>query len=344
MNALSQGREGWHAPIVMKHPLLLTAALLSSCSAAPAPAPPQSPALAPTEIVAAAPATDWAPIAPSDLLVMDLAPGARGAARRVVIQLLPAHFSQGWIGNIRKLAAAKWWDGTAVNRVQDGYVVQWGDPDGEDKVKAKPLPAGLSIVPQNDYAETAAAKPGCYYDFCFEDPTPERWFKVSSHSDAYAAGTGIYEGWPLAHGMKHNGFYEVWPIHCYGTVGVGRDYPPDTGSGAELYTVIGQAPRQLDRNIAVVGRVIEGMEHLSSLPRGTGDIGFYKTAEERTPILSIRIGSDVPGLPRYEYLSTTSASFARYADARANRRDAFYVRPAGGVDICNVPVPVRRVK
>jgi peptidylprolyl isomerase len=45
-----------------------------------------------------------------------------------------------------------------------------------------------------------------------------------------------------------------------------------------------------------------------------------------------------------EYLSAESESFARYADARANRRDAFYIRPAGGVDICNVPVPVRRVQ
>ncbi len=65
--------------------------------------------------------------APSELLVMDLAPDAGGQARRVVIQLMPAPFSRGWIGNIRKLAAARWWDGTSVNRVQDNYVAQWGD-------------------------------------------------------------------------------------------------------------------------------------------------------------------------------------------------------------------------
>jgi peptidylprolyl isomerase len=127
-------------------------------------------------------------------------------------------------------------------------------------------------------------------------------------------------------------------------VGVGRDTPPDTGSGAELYVVIGHAPRQLDRNIALVGRVIDGIANLSSLPRGTGDIGFYKTAPERTPIVAIRNGPEVGDLPRYEYLNTDSVSFARFADARANRRDAFYVRPAGGVDICNVPVPVRRAQ
>ncbi|WP_298189461.1 peptidylprolyl isomerase [Novosphingobium sp.] len=311
----------------------MCAALLASCSAAPAPAPTQGPALAPSEIIAAAPGADWAPIAPSELLVMDLAPDAKGAARRVVIQLLPAPFSQGWIGNIRALAAAKWWDGTSVNRVQDGYVVQWGDPDGEDKAKAKALPAGLKVMPAEDYAATA----GSPEVKAFLDKS--RGGTIAGLSkDAYAESVEFRSGWPLGSDAK-----AMWPIHCYGTVGVGRDYPPDTGSGAELYAVIGQAPRQLDRNIAVVGRVIEGMEHLASLPRGTGDIGFYKTAQERTPILSIRIGSDVPGLPRYEYLSTESKSFAAYADARANRRDSFYIRPAGGVDICNVPVPVRRV-
>jgi peptidylprolyl isomerase len=90
--------------------------------------------------------------------------------------------------------------------------------------------------------------------------------------------------------------------------------------------------------------VIEGIEHLSSLPRGTEALGFYKTAEERTPILSVRMGNEEKGLPPYEYLSTESSSFSRYADARANRRDAFFNVPAGGADICNVPVPVRRAK
>jgi len=317
----------------MKQPLLLCAALVGLSAAAPAPAP--SPALAPVEIVAAAPAADWAPISPADLLVMDLAPDAKGAARRVVIQLLPAPFSQGWIGNIRKLAAAKWWDGTSVNRVQDGYVVQWGDPDGEDKAKAKPLPGGLLQNPQGAYT-TAAVTPAP-----IRDP---KYGWVNAMEDAYGLGQ-FWSGWPIGReGILPMGEDRNWPLHCYGAVGVGRDYPPDTGSGAELYAVIGHAPRQLDRNIAVVGRVIEGMEHLSSLPRGTGDIGFYKTAAERVPITAIRNGSDVPGLPRYEYLSTESASFARYADARANRRDAFYIRPAGGADICNVPVPVRRAK
>ena len=128
-------------------------------------------------------------------------------------------------------------------------------------------------------------------------------------------------------------------------VGVGRNLSPDTGSGAELYTVIGHAPRHLDRNMALVGRTIEGIEHLSSLPRGTSALGFYESEAERTPIRSVRLASALPkgDQPRFEYLSTESESFAKYADARANRRDPFFIKPAGGADVCNIPVPVRRL-
>ncbi|MGB5077119.1 MAG: peptidylprolyl isomerase, partial [Sphingorhabdus sp.] len=134
-------------------------------------------------------------------------------------------------------------------------------------------------------------------------------------------------------------------VHCYAMVGVGRNLSPDTGSGAELYTVIGHAPRHLDQNIALIGRVIEGMEHLSSLPRGTGPLGFYETPEERTMIQSVRLASEADAsnsIPTFEYLDPGSKSFVQYAEARANRHDPFFNKPAGGADICNIPVPVRR--
>jgi peptidylprolyl isomerase len=125
-------------------------------------------------------------------------------------------------------------------------------------------------------------------------------------------------------------------------VGVGRELSPDTGSGAELYTVIGHAPRHLDRNIALVGRVIAGIEHLSALPRGTGPLGVYTDAAQHVPIRSVRMGNEVADLPGFQYLSTESKTFAQYAEARANRRDPFFIRPAGGADICNIPVPIRQ--
>lgn len=313
----------------------------------------------PAEIVAAAPAGDWTAIAPSDLLMMELtpsanSPGAKGKARTVVIQLMPAPFSQGWVRNIRKLAAAHWWDGLAIVRVQDNYVTQWGDPNGEDAAKAKKLPDGLNVMTEADYEvyiremddplsihlkQISDVIEQSRYD---QDDKKRRTIHYSGR-DPYARMTGHIAGWPIA---AESGSI-LWPVHCYGMVGVGRNLSPDTGTGAELYTVIGHAPRHLDRNIALVGRIIEGMEHMSSLPRGTGALGFYETPEERTKIVSAtlmsQIGNDKP-LPTYEYLNTESESFAKYADARANRRDPFFIQPAGGADICNIPVPVRRRK
>jgi len=314
-----------------------------------------TPIPSPGEIAAAAPAADWIAIAPSDLLVMDLTPDAAGKPRRVVIQLLPAPFSQGWIGNIRKLAAAHWWDGTSVNRVQDNYVAQWGDA-----TEKKPLPDGLATVPEGDYVLPVSQPKMCAgraLAVCQPAAngltSSDIRFSGAQSRDAYAGAVGFYRGWPVAADMQIQSIRPdaqaagstAWPIHCYGAVGVGRNMSPDTGSGAELYAVIGQAPRHLDRNIAVVGRVIVGIEHLASLPRGTGALGFYEEPGERVPIKSIRLATELPvsERPTFEYLSTDSASFARYADARANRRDPFFIRPAGGADICNIPVPVRAV-
>lgn len=338
----------------MKH-VVTRAALLPLCliltaAADRAPAPKAAPS--PGEIVAAAPASDWVDIAADDLLVMTLAPDAKGKPRRVIIQLMPPPFSQGWVANIRTLAKAHWYDGTAITRVQDNYVAQWGDPNGEDPKKAKLLPTGLIKVPESDYQAPVSV--------ATRRRSVEALPRRTTRADPYAGYAFFERGWPFAaeiftddtpivdaktgKSISPPTAQSAWPIHCYAMVGVGRNLSPDTGTGAELYTVIGHAPRHLDRNIALVGRVIEGIEQLSSLPRGTGPLGTYEDPAERVPIRSIRLASELPPAeqPHFQYLSTESDSFARYADARANRRDPFFIVPAGGADICNIPVPIRR--
>lgn len=331
----------------------------------------------PPQIVAAAPKSDWVAIAPEDLLVMTLAPDAEGKPRTVVIQLIPAPFSQGWVHNIRLFARAKWYDNISVNRVQDNYVTQWGDPNYDNPEatgKPKPLPEGLKVMTEAEYTVasfvpdgatnrairqgaatvTGLLAAGIDIEALAALPEAEQAAKGrAALADRYSLFSAFTQGWPFA-GRDER----FWPTHCYGMVGVGRNYSPDTGSGAELYTVIGHAPRHLDRNIALVGRVIEGMEHLSSLPRGKGELGFYAKDEaaKRTPILTVRVASDLPEAsassseavgqqtrPAFEYLSTDSDTFAAYAEAIANRRDPFFIAPAGGADICNIKVPVRRV-
>src|SRR6202000_1894163 len=95
-------------------------------------------------------------------------------------------------------------------------------------------------------------------------------FKPLPDVDGYAPKAGFDAGFAVASDGERE-----WMVHCYGAVGVGRDLKPDTGDGSELYAVIGQAPRHLDRNITVVGRVVQGMELLSALPRGGETMGFY---------------------------------------------------------------------
>ena len=330
----------------MKRHLLALAAFVLLASPIPAQEFPS-----PNEIVAKAETREWVPIAPHDLLVMDLAPDRDGKPRRIIIQLMPPPFSQGWVDNIRTLARAHWWDGTSVNRVQDNYVAQWGDG-----TETKPLPAGLKAMGEGEYAanvpdipsEARAAIEAAQQRIDADQVSVRGTRTLAAEGgwherDSYADWVDFYKGWPVGTADLDDGV-QAWPVHCYATVGVGRNLSPDTGTGAELYAVVGHAPRHLDRNIAVVGRVIEGIEHLSLLPRGKGDLGFYEDPARRVPIASIRLASDLPQSerPRFQYLNTESPAFARYADARANRRDPFFIVPAGGADICNIPVPVRR--
>lgn len=277
-------------------------------------AAPEKKPVTPNDIVTNAPASAWRAIAPDDLLVMDLKNGGR-----VVVQLAP-EFAPVHVRNIQALARSSYWDGATIYRVQDNYVAQWGLNESD-----KPWPTGVTPKPPAEYTRALKGLS----------------IKPLGYADPYAPDAGFSGGWPVAYNARA-GWVNL--AHCYSSVGVGRDLSPDTGTGGELYAVIGHGPRHLDRNIAVVGRVIEGIDKLSSLPRGTEALGFYKDKAQYVPIASIRLASQIPATerPTFEYMDTSSASFADYLRVRANRKDDFYIRPAGGVDLCNVNVPVRR--
>jgi len=269
-------------------------------------------ALTPTEILDASKPSEWRRIDPRHTLYMDLASG------RVVIELAPG-FAPNHTANIEALVRAGYFDHAFIVRSQDNFVVQWSQPDA-----AKPLGAAQRTLKAE-----------------FDRPIdPAVAFDRLPDPDTYAPDVGFAWGMPAARDPRLG---RMWLAHCYGMVGAGRDDDADSGGGAELYAVDGEAPRQLDRNVTLVGRVLQGMELLSALPRGTGDQGFYKTAAERIPIERIRIAADVPAAERvdYEALKTDSPSFHALVEARRNRRNAWYKVQAGRIGICNVPLPVR---
>ncbi len=135
----------------------------------------------------------------------------------------------------------------------------------------------------------------------------------------------------------------MWLVHRYGMMGSGRDNAPDSGGGTELFVVIGHAPRHLDRNDTLFGRVVQGIELLSALPRGPAPMGFYEKPEQHVPIKSIRVAADVPASERteLEVLRTDTATFQQLLESRRNRREGWFASPTGRIEIGNVPAPVR---
>ncbi len=290
---------------------LIAFGLLAACASAEAPSgTPAGPVRSLAEILEQAPAADWRTVDQNNLLYMQLPTG------RVIIELA-ADYTPLHTANIQALARAHYWDGAQIVRSQENYVVQWG----RDEADPKPMGSGAAtLAPEFD-------QPRAGVDITrLIDP------------DSYAREIGFAHGFPVA----SNGA-RTWMAHCYGMVGAGRGDTAESGSGAELYVVIGQAPRHLDRNIATVGRVLQGMELLSVMPRGTGPLGFYETPAERTTITSVRLGSELPADQRVnlEALRTESGSFRAVIESRRFRRESWFLDPVGHINVCNVPLPVR---
>jgi peptidylprolyl isomerase len=269
------------------------------------------------DVLAEAPDRAWQRPDPENIVYMEL-PGGR-----VVLELAP------WsaplhVENVRALIRAGAFDGGAVIRSQDNYVAQWavrepgGDPDAE--------------WPPEGVAPSLPAE--------FEAPGAGLIFEPLPDGDVYASEVGFVDGFAVGRDPESG---LVWLAHCYGAVGVARGNDPDSGSGTQLYAVTGHAPRHLDRNLSMVGRVVAGMEHLTSLPRGTGELGFYESPEEREPILSVSVESDLPPEERLgiELLRTDSRAFREVVALRRDRTDPFFVYSSGRIDLCNVPVPNR---
>ncbi len=265
------------------------------------------------DVLKDSPASDWRDLDPENTLYFELPAG------RVVIELAPA-YAPANVDAVRKLVRDKYFDGSFVIRSQDNYVVQWARPEDDERAKAM---AKVKVKPEFTRAIDAKLP-----------------FTRLAYPDTYAPEVGFSDGFPVARDPKSK---KTWLVHCYGSVGVGRDDAADSGNGSELYAVIGQSPRGLDRNITLVGRVVRGIEIFSVMPRGTGNMGFYERGSEWIPIRAARIAADIPANERvnFQALRTESATFRKYVESRANRHEEWFKEPIGRVGVCNLTLPVR---
>ena len=255
--------------------------------------------------------TGWRKPSLENLMIMTLPQG------EVWIELAP-QFAPATVGNIRTLIANRYFDGLAIIRSHDNYVVQWGDPNADGDDARSIASAAERVVP-----EFFRARDGLEIT------------EIDSR-DPYADNVGFVDGFPMAWDDGR-----AWLSHCYGMVGVGRGMDAGSGNGSSLYVVTGHAPRHLDKNITLVGRVLHGMSHLSTLPRGTGVLGFYETEDELTPIESVRLAISLKSEPDIEVMDTRSDAFQEYVESRTHRTGEWFIDPVGKIELCNLHPPVR---
>lgn len=255
-------------------------------------------------------AMTWREVSPENLVYMELAEG------QVIIELKPL-FAPTTVAQFKRLVQADFYRGLSFYRVIDGFVAQGGDESDIEIPNPEPaLPAEFELKWDNDIP----------------------WTRVQEN-DLFAAETGFIDGFGAA--REDN---RVWLTHCPGVVAMARNEAPDTGS-TDFYIVIGQAPRYLDRNLTIFGRVLQGMDVVQRFRRGrTEDNGIIDDDTARSRILRMRMGNDLEEAERRQVfvMDTNSPGFAEFMEARRDRRDAFFHhKPPKVLDVCQVPVASR---
>ena len=266
----------------------------------------------------------WRSVDPQNLVLIDTRYG------QVAVELAP-EFAPKHAERVRALIRAHFYDGLSFYRVIDGFVAQGGIGEGTASTKDHPVEA-------KDLAKWPPLKAE------FDRPSaPAPIFTPLGNADLMAPEVGFEDGFPVARDPKDG---REWLIHCPGTFAFARDNDPDTAS-TEFYIVIGQAPRRLDRDLTAFGRVLSGLQYVQKLERGDPDIdsGVIGDVAKRDPILRVRLAADLPASerPSFQVLRTESQSFADSVEARRHPTSPFYFRkPPPVLDICGVPVPVKR--
>ncbi len=270
----------------------------------------------------------WNALDPENTVYLELQEGL------VVIQLNPT-FAPKTVKQLKLLMEDQFYRGTSFYRVIDGFVAQGGDEsDIDGSTIAKALKAEFEIDWPLKPADKEQAK----------NWKPMSWTPVQT-GDMFAAYTGFIDGFPAARDEKKGG--KAWLTQCPGIVAMARNEDPDSG-GTDFYIVIGQAPRYLDRNLTVFGRVVWGMDVVQRIKRGPAlENGIIEKDLDRTWIKRMRLASNIDSEQRPDiYVAdTNSDGFKKMIEERRNRKQKFFHhKPPKVLDICQIPIPARLEK
>ncbi|WP_412546258.1 peptidylprolyl isomerase [Maricaulis sp. MIT060901] len=256
---------------------------------------------------------DWRAVDPEDVLVIETRTG-------VVYVELADQFAPNHAARMRQAARDGFYDGREFYRVIDGFVVQGGRGEEEN---SEVLPQYPALA-----AELAVASDSVT-------------FTAMQDRDLYAPEVGHVDGFAVGRDGD-----QTWMLHCLGTMAMARDNDADSAD-VEFFIVIGHAPRYLDRNTTVFGRVLEGMDHIQAIRRGDAAVnsGVIADPAGRDPIVSMRVAADLPvdEQPRFEVMDTRGEAFFNAKDASRNRTHEWFINtPPPVIEACRMPAPVRR--
>jgi peptidylprolyl isomerase len=126
-----------------------------------------------------------------------------------------------------------------------------------------------------------------------------------------------------------------------------RNDGPDS-SRTDFYIVIGQAPRYLDRNMNVFGRIVYGMDVVQRINRGPAqNNGIIQDETASTRISKLRLATDIPEEERLQVyvMDTSNKGFKSLLKNRRNRKQKFFHnKPPRVLDVCQVRVAGRITK
>lgn len=255
----------------------------------------------------------WRTLSPENTLYMQTTAG------QVIFEL--AHqFSPNHVKHIKKLVRSGFYDGLSFYRVIDGFVIQGGDVDEKSN---NPL-AKQTMKAEFEQVITAT----------------DHYTLVQS-PDLLAEQTGFINGFAVGRDSKDN---KQWLITCPGVVNLARSNDINSGT-TDFAIMIGQAPRHLDRNMSIFGRVISGMEQLNLIKRGSAaNGGMIKELNQRSKIISMHIGADLVKEQQQiiKIERTDSQAFKQKIAVRRKRSNDFYRHKGNGaLDICYLKVGVQ---
>lgn len=256
---------------------------------------------------------DWIDIPQHQLVYLQTKAGTS-------VMLLADEFTPKNTAQFRQLVQQRFYDGLSFYRVIDQFVLQAGLPEERVHPHGKLKPAPIVA------------------EFQWPIPSQSTSFVQVQQPDSFADVTGYRKLFAVGRDSSSE-----WLITCPNVVVMARSNEANSAT-SDFAIMQGQAPRHLDQNMSVIGRMIWGVSLLNQVQRAAANSDGLVPMAKQSPILTMQLGADREAkaqLPLQIQNPAGPQFLSRLHQART-REHAFYQAKGRGVlDICYYSLAVR---